>query len=80
MNKNKMPEAMENFLDAAKEYLMEESTVNMENAVDLDELSQMVSDETGMKEGCVYDVLECAFELIKECNLTVLMEGDDDEE
>lgn len=83
-NAGKMLEAMDNFfdaiIDAAKEFLSEEAAVNKERTVDLDELSQMVSDETGMKEGCVYDVLECAFELIKELDLTVVVEGDDDEE
>jgi len=51
-----------------------------EKTVGLPELAAMVSKETGMRPGCAYEVLVTAFGLIRELDLTVMVEGDEDDD
>jgi hypothetical protein len=51
-----------------------------EKTVNLADLAEMVADETGMKESCVFDALTSAFDLIKDLGLTIVMEDEDDDE
>lgn len=51
-----------------------------EKTVDLPKLAAMVAVELKMRPGCVYTVLTAVFDLIRERNLTVVMEDDDNDE
>ena len=51
-----------------------------EKTVGLPELAAMVSKETRMRPGCAYEVLVAAFGLIRELDLTVMVEGDEDDD
>ena len=51
-----------------------------EKTVGLPELAAMVSKETRMRPGCAYEVLVTAFSLIRELDLTVMVEEDEDDD
>ena len=51
-----------------------------EKTVGLPELAAMVSKETRMRPSCAYEVLVTAFDLIRELDLTVMVEGDEDDD
>jgi hypothetical protein len=77
-------DAVNNATDAidrfAKANGMKPQVKEDEKTVDLIDLAEMVSEETGMKEGCVYTALECAFDLIKDLDLTVTVAEDEDDD
>ena len=51
-----------------------------EKTVGLPELAAMVSKETRMRPSCAYEVLVTAFSLIRELDLTVMVEEDEDDD
>lgn len=51
-----------------------------ESVVDLFDLTDMVSKELRKKPGCVYDILETAFNLIKDKKLTLVIEEDEEDD
>ena len=83
-------EACEKVADAmdAIEEMAEELgvTVSLEKGirdqeVTVHELADMVADELEMKPECVFSAIECAFELIRDLNLTIkVVEAEDDDE
>ena len=51
-----------------------------EKTVELPELAAMVAKEIKMRPGCVHAVLVTAFDLIRELDLTVMVEEDNDDD
>lgn len=51
-----------------------------EKKVDLYDLAGLVAGETGMKESCVFDALACAFDLIRDLGLTVVVDEEDEDD
>ena len=56
--------------------------VKRERNVSIAELADMVAGEEGMKPACAFAVLICAFDLIRDLNLTVVVveESEEDDE
>lgn len=77
---NKVTDAMNAIEDFAEEYGINVTFEKGPKEVTLVDLAGMVSEETGMKESCVHTALECAFDLIRELDLTVLTGEEDDDE
>ncbi len=73
-------DAVNTATDAIDEFAEKYGLKPEEKTVDLIDLAEMVSEETGMKEGCVYTALECAFDLIKDLDLTVTVAEDEDDD
>ena len=55
-------------------------TPEKEKTVELPELAAMVAKEIKMRPGCVHAVLVTAFDLIRELDLTVVVEEDEDDD
>lgn len=55
-------------------------TPEKDKTVDLSELAAMVAKEIKMRPGCVHAVLVTAFDLIRELDLTVVVEEDEDDD
>jgi len=73
-------DAVNNATDAIDGFAEKYGLKPKEKTVSLIDLAEMVSKETGMKEGCVYTALECAFDLIKDLDLTVTVAEDEDDD
>ena len=55
-------------------------TPEKEKTVELPELAAMVAKEIKVRPGCVHAVLVTAFDLIREMDLTVVVEEDEDDD
>lgn len=73
-------DSVDDAIEAIEEFAGKYGIELEERTVDLCELTEMVVGETGMKPSCVYDALSCAFDLIKDLNLTVIAEEDKDDD
>ena len=71
--------AMEAISDFAEKYGIEPNKKG--GTVTIADLAEMVSDEIGMKEECAFAAIACAFDFIKDLELTVrVVEVEEDEE
>lgn len=73
-------DSVDEAIEAIEEFATKHGIEPEERTVDLCELTEMVVGETGLKPGCVYDALCCAFDLMKDLNLTVVAEEDEDDD
>lgn len=73
-------DSVDNALEAIEDFAEKFGIEPEERKVDLYELTEIVAGETGMKKSCVFDVLTCAFDLIKDLKLTLVVEEDEDDD
>jgi len=77
---NKVTDAMNAIEDFAEEYGINVSFEKGPKEVTVEDLGEMVAEELHLKPSCAVAAVTCAFDLIRELELTVLTGEEDDDE